>query len=116
MINSTATSHTFTWDFTRFETVEQVVGTLEQVVTKVYFTLWAQDTLGNRIPFYGDVILPAPNGGEFVPYDDLNPSIVETWVEDALGQTRIDKITEQLTLQLAQDDIVVVNRVPPWHS
>ena len=117
MINSnTTTSHTFSFDFTRFETVPQVIGTLEDVVTKIYFTIWAGDTSGNRIPYYGDVTLPAPNGGEFIPYDDLKPAIIEEWVETALGETEITRITDQLTLQLAQDDVVVTNRVPPWHQ
>ena len=117
MINSnTTTSHTFSFDLTRFETVPQVIGTLEDVVTKIYFTIWAGDTSGNRIPYYGDVTLPAPNGGEFIPYDDLKPAIIEEWVETALGETEITRITDQLTLQLAQDDVVVTNRVPPWHQ
>jgi hypothetical protein len=117
MINSnTTTSHTFSFDFTRFETVAQMIGTLEDVVTKIYFTVWAEDSSGNRLPYYGDVILPAPSGGTFVPYEDLKPEIIQEWVETALGEDEIVRITDQLTLQLAQDDVVVVNRVPPWHQ
>ena len=109
-------TYTFTWDFGRFETVD--TEDFSQVVTKVHFTLWGEDNLGRRIPYYGNFDLDEPVRDEFTTFEDLTPSMVESWAEESLGEDEISRITDQLVIQLNQEDITppTTNREPPWHK
>ena len=109
------TNHTFSLHVDRLETVDQ--GILENVVTRAFYTVWAEDSNGNRVPYYGSVELPETNADEFVAFESLARNTVQDWVELAIGEEEMTRITDQLTVQLAQDDIVnptVKNVAPPW--
>ena len=112
------TTYTFTWDFNRFETSDGVHGTFNDVVNKVYFTLWGQDSEGRRIPYYGNFEVGHPDPATFVPFQDLTPNMVETWAQDNIGEDKISRITDQLIVQLNQDDVVnpVKISAPPWQE
>lgn len=108
------TSHTFTLEIDRFETVDQAP--LTDVVVKVYYTVWGEDTAGHRIPFYGSVELEAPSNN-FVEFGNLTATQARAWVEDTVGEDKMAEITDLLTVQLAQEDVAAIpvkNVAPPW--
>ena len=109
------TKHTFSLNVDRLETCDQ--GQLSDVVVKAFYTVWGEDQAGNRVPYYGSIDLPAADAGDFVPFEELGKIRVTEWVELAIGEDEMTRITDQLTVQLAQDDIVnptVKNVAPPW--
>jgi hypothetical protein len=108
------TTHTFTLEIDRFETVDQ--GPRTDVVSKVYYTVWGEDNQGHRVPYYGSVELDAPTT-DFVEFGNLTSDQARAWVEDAVGEDKMAKITDTLTIQLAQESQVMVpvkNVAPPW--
>lgn len=107
--------HTFTLAVDRLDAQDQ--GQLSDVVIRAHYTVWGEDQQGNRVPYYGSVDLPAPTAGDFVPFEELGKIRVTEWVETAIGEDEMTRITDQLTVQLGQEDIVgaaVKNVAPPW--
>lgn len=110
----------YDWDITKLESTA-VVGDYNNVVTRVMWTMWGSDELGNRVPLYGETELSVEsvrNGAaieNFVAYTDLTKQDVEVMLEDQIGEDEIARLTDNLKIQLQQvRDNQVTTAPPPW--
>jgi len=111
--------YTFDWDFSKLETV--TIGQYNEVISRVYWTLWGADDQGNRVPQYGETLIDNAvfergTVENFVEYAQVTQEHVEELVENSLGEDVIAQMTDNLTLQLQQLESAPVVRIPPWLS
>jgi hypothetical protein len=103
---------TYTWDFVSFRT-HATLNNNANVVNAVACYLNAADDQGRTAQLYSAVPLGEPTDN-FVPFESLNPEIVTTWVETALGET-LNEFKAMLTKQLEEQitpEIVELSK--PW--
>jgi len=110
----------FDWDIDKLESTAKV-GNYENVVTRVYWTLWGSDEHGNRAPLYGEteIAVDALKAGatqeNYVAYKNLTKEDVEVILEDQLGEDKIAELTDNLKIQLQQlRENQVTTEPPPW--
>lgn len=110
----------FDWDIGKLESTAKV-GNYNNVVTRVYWTLWGADEYGNRAPLYGEteIVVDALREGatqeNYVPYQELTKEDVEVILEDQLGEDKIAELTDNLKIQLQQlRENQVTTEPPPW--
>ena len=110
----------FDWDISKLESTAVIAG-YEDVVTRVYWTLWGADEHGNRAPLYGETEISTAElesgrpQGPWIPYKNLTKENVEEILEDQLGEDEISKLTDNLKAQLQQlRETKVTTAPPPW--
>lgn len=102
----------YLWTFPALDVAPGSDG-IENIVTGVHWRLRVEDA-GYTAEAYGCVALPPP-GPSFVSYSELTPAIVQGWVEQVLGEARVDEIKSSLSGQLAGlISNAATQRVPPW--
>lgn len=87
----------------------------------VYSVKWARRALsddGLSVVLYGETTLPEPAATDaFVPFRDLSPEIVSSWVAGVIGseeQGRLDGVLEaEIERQRAP---ATVELPPPWYN
>lgn len=95
-------------------------GGLANVVRRVHWRLLATDDQ-NSVDAYGSIPLPAPDPEGFVPFPDLTPAAVTSWVEAAIDAAAGDEdpTVGQLRASLAgilaaKRGPQLVSMRPPW--
>lgn len=111
-----ANGNTYAWSFPSLETYNNEGGQAN-VVFVVNWCLTATDpTQAYSTRRCGaQQIAPYVSGSQFIPFQDLTPTIVEGWMVDALTSSTYNALTA--SLDAALDDLInPPTRVlpPPW--
>lgn len=76
---------TFTWTFPKAQRAVSLNG-LSNVITTVYWRYRGTDDNGTTAEIYGALSVGEPNREEFIPWDQVTTSEVQTWVENIFNQ------------------------------
>lgn len=109
-------ANTYSWTFSAFDCYPEHAGATDVVFT-VHWTRYATDGEGHTASIYGTVGVQYEEGQDFVPFGELTPEIVASWVTEALGAEAV--AAQEVALdQLIQNQITppVVTRSAPWLS
>jgi len=87
-------NHTITWDVTKLDANN------EGCIIGAHFVIWAEDQQGHRVPQY------SYTRGAPIIAENLTKAELLNWVETSVGEVEITRLTDLLTQQLAQEDIV----------
>ena len=102
-------STTITWSISDLE--RHTVG---GVVYTVHYRIDAADgtyTAGA----YGSIGLSAPEEGDaIVPFADLTPELVISWVQAALGEEQVAQVTAALETQISEQHAPTTAKGTPW--
>ena len=89
----------------------------DNVVREIYWWRKATDANGHAADIYGSTPVEYDEASTFVPFDELTPALVESWLVEAVGAEAISK------LDLALDDMLRVKNSPvvvspdlPWNG
>jgi predicted thioredoxin/glutaredoxin len=87
------------------------------VVREIYWWRKATSSTGATAQLYGSTSIDYDETSIFVPFDDLTPTIVESWLTGILGSEAIAELDSSL------DDMLKVERAPvvvspdlPWNG
>lgn len=83
----------------------------------VYLISWlASDSDGTNVAQRGgEVEVPTPAGGTFIPYEQLTEPTVINWVKDVLGPEQVAAIEADLNIQILYMQQPPVTTPPlPW--
>lgn len=106
---------TYSWSFPTLDVVFDE-GTMQNVVQTAHWIYTATDGMYTASN-YGSIGLSPPNPSDFVPYEQLTPSIVEGWVQSAMGQEQIDAMNTSLSNNIAaQKNPTSGPLPPPWNQ
>jgi hypothetical protein len=113
--------YTFSWDFSKVDYAPQI-GSYQQVITHVYWTLWGYDDQGNSVPAYGNTAIDTgwfERGGsdeDWIPFEEMQKPHVEDLVEATIGPEELLAIKQNLVAQLKQfiNRPAIVSATPPW--
>ena len=85
------------------------------IVYTVHYTISADDgTYASSA--YGSLGLEAPEEDDAIPYSQLTPEIVTGWVQDKLGDDKVEEIEKALADQISQQRTPVSGTGLPWAS
>jgi hypothetical protein len=105
---------TYTWEFPRFQAHPEL-NSMSNVVYNIEYILSATDSEGHGSQVFGNVGISEPDPNSFKPFNYLTQSVVQSWVESALGEEVVtdlkDKLAEQISQQIAPP-VVTLNK--PW--
>ena len=111
---------TFEWSFPQLDVIYNELAPetgepVQNVVTNVHWVYTARD--GNHTAtMYSTVGLPPP-GRPFTAYEDLTPTIVQSWVETALGQDQVAEMQASLANRIEDQKQPKGGVItPPWHQ
>jgi hypothetical protein len=108
MAKTTAPATTFEWGIAQMER-----HTADGIVFTVHYTVAANDGTYSSSA-YGSIGLEQPKG-DVIPYADLTPEIVTTWVQDKLGgPEKVDEIQAALQAQIDQQRTPTTAQGMPW--
>lgn len=106
---------TYTWSFPALDAYP-TAGEHTNVVFTIHWRLNADDGLGHVAEVYGTQAVQYEEGQAFTPYEDLTPAIVQSWVEDAMGEEQVAAYKENLDAQIdAQVNPKTVSLPAPWN-
>lgn len=94
--------HTITWDVSKLDL--DSTGQIQAA----HFSIWAESPQGKRVAQYGYV------KGEAIPSESADRETVLEWIQTSLGEAEITRLTDLLTVQINQDDLVTTSIAPPW--
>ena len=86
--------------------------TADGIVITVHYTVDANDGTYSA-GAYGSVGLEAPKGN-VIPYADLTPEIVISWVQDKLGGEQVEAVSVALQAQLDEQHAPSKAQGLPW--
>jgi hypothetical protein len=102
-------STTFTWSISDLER-----RAADGIVYTVHYRVDAADgtyTSGA----YGSIGLEAPEeGDEVVPFADLTPELVVSWVQAALGAEKVEQVSTALQTQIDEQHAPSTAKGTPW--
>ncbi len=105
---------TFTWEFPRFSAHPTLNG-MDNVVYNVEYIISATDGEGHGTQYFGNVGLGEPDQEGFKRFNLITQSVVQGWVESALGEEQLtdlkQNLVDQIELQKAPTS-VQLNK--PW--
>jgi hypothetical protein len=110
----------YEWSFPSLDVIYNKIGSqieepVQNVVTTVHWIYTAQDG-GYTASMYSTVGL-LPPGKPFIAYEDLTPSIVQGWVETALGSDQVTEMQRSLANSIeVQKQPQSGSLPPPWRG
>lgn len=105
---------TFTWEFPRFSAHPNLKG-MDNVVYNVEYILTATDGEGHGTQYFGNVGLGEPDPEGFRRFNLITQSVVQEWVEFALGEEQLTDLKQNLVNQIElQKTPVSVQLNKPW--
>lgn len=113
------TQFIYEWHIEKLETTARV-GSYDQVISRVYWTIIGTDDKNNRAQLYGNTIIdiePFKHGTVegFVSYDIITQSQVEELLENTLSEDEIARLTDDLkSILVEMEQTKVTTQVPPW--
>ena len=111
---------TYEWSFPSLDVIyneidPQTEEPVQNVVTTVHWVYTARDG-DYTASMYSTVNLPPP-GAPFIAYEDLTPSIVQGWVETALGADQVAEMQQSLANSIeTQKQPQSGSLPPPWQA
>ena len=85
------------------------------IVYTVHYTISADDgTYASSA--YGSLGFEAPDEDDEIPYSQLTPEIVTGWVQDTLGEEKVEEIEKALADQISQQRTPTTGTGVPWAS
>ena len=104
---------TYTWDFLKFN-AHPTLNSMNNVIYNVEFILNGSDGEGHAAQVFNTVGLSEPDPSNFVEFDQLTPTQIETWVTYALG-SNLDTYKAMIASQI-QNQITPASAslAPPW--
>lgn len=92
---------TYNWEFPTLR-VKLSQTNLQNVVYLVDWVYSGKNIAGNQVSSYGQVTVSAPDPAKFTPFEQLTKAQVQGWVENVLGQERIDAMKNSIARQLQE--------------
>ena len=99
---------TITWGIANLER-----NTADGIVFAVHYIIDATDGT-YKAGAYGSIGLEAPEPEEEIPYADLTPEIVISWVKDKLTEQKVTAIEEALKTQIEEQHTPSKAVGVPW--
>lgn len=91
---------TYTFQITQLEIAPSLDG-LTDVVTRVRYNYTGEDEDGNKGNFPGATPMPSPASGSFVPFNNLTPTEVISWLDSVADKPHMQEvIQEQINNQI----------------
>jgi len=114
MSTNTFSGITFSWEFPRFAAHPDLNG-MQNVIYNIEYILSATDGEGHGSQYFSSVGIGEPDPETFKRFNLITQSVVEEWVEAALGEEQLIDLKTNLVNQIEQQKqpgTVALNR--PW--
>jgi hypothetical protein len=98
---------TYTWGIANLERE-----TVDNYVYTVHWTLSATDG-DHSASSYGSIGLERPEG-ELIPFEELTPELVISWVQDKMGEEQIETMKTSLESQINEQKTPSKSSGVPW--
>ena len=106
---------TYTWSFPTLEAYP-TSGENTNVVFTIHWRLNADDGLGHTSTVYGTQSVQYEEGQTFTAYAELTAEMVQSWVEDAMGEEQVQSYKDNLATQIElQINPTSVSLTAPWN-
>ena len=102
-------STTITWTISELERY-----TANGIVYNVHYRVDATDGI-YKAGAYGSIGLDTPaEDDEVVPYSDLTPELVTTWVKESLGTEQVEQVEAALANKVIEQGAPTTAKGTPW--
>jgi hypothetical protein len=108
---------TYNWTINPLECYPTSLGETDVVFT-AHWQLHATETVDDKtynVTSIGTAPIPLQSGSAFIPFNELTLDIVQGWVEEALGEERVEAMKVGLAQQIENKiNPPVITLTSPW--
>ena len=105
---------TYSWEFPALDCYPEK-DELQDVVFTVHWRYKGTDGTYSA-ETYGSLSVPLPNSENFIPYNELTKTDIESWVITQMGETGIQSLQTNISQQIEQlINPSQITKNPPWN-